>query len=104
MVSNQLKLTSANFVQSEGQDLIPEAVLDAADPIHQIQQLAGIGNQANLNEYTGYNSIPKTEGSNCSITAMEKVNYQQQNNVQPGTPEWFRLWFSKPYLTGESPF
>jgi hypothetical protein len=35
---------------------------------------------------------------------MEKVNYQQDNNVKPGTPEWFRLWFSKPYLTGESPF
>jgi hypothetical protein len=35
---------------------------------------------------------------------MEKVQYQQTNNVQPGSPEWFQLWFSKPYLTGENPW
>jgi len=35
---------------------------------------------------------------------MEKINYQNEHNVQPGTTEWFRLWFSKPYLTGEKPF
>jgi len=25
----------------------------------------------------------------------------RENNIKPGTPEWFQLWFSKPYLTGE---
>jgi hypothetical protein len=74
------------------------------DDLEQLKIMAGIGNKANLNEYTGYNSIPKTDGSNMSITANEKINYQQDNNIQPGTPEWFRLWFAKPYLTGETPF
>jgi hypothetical protein len=27
----------------------------------------------------------------------------RKNNIQPGTPEWFKLWFSLPYMTGEQP-
>jgi hypothetical protein len=52
-----------------------------------------------FNLYTGDGSV-STEGSNVSKTAMEKVDYQNDNNIQPGTPEWFRLWFSKPFMTG----
>jgi hypothetical protein len=44
-----------------------------------------------------------TEGSNISITGTEKAQLQRQHNIRPGTPEWFQLWFSKPYLTGEKP-
>jgi hypothetical protein len=25
----------------------------------------------------------------------------KDNNIKPGTPEWFQLWFSLPYMTGE---
>ena len=88
--------------QDYSQDNIPDAVLDSADPIHEIKALAGLGSLTKLQEYTASQTSDK--GSNCSITAAEKINYQQQHNVKPGTPEWFRLWFSKPYLTGESPF
>jgi hypothetical protein len=74
------------------------------DDLDQLKQLAGITqNLGRLQEYKGEGSVV-TNGSNMSITAMEKINYQQQNNVQPGTPEWFQLWFAKPYLTGEKPF
>jgi hypothetical protein len=74
------------------------------DDLDQLKQLAGITqNIGRLQEYKGEGSVV-TNGSNMSVTAMEKINYQQQNNVQPGTPEWFQLWFSKPYLTGEKPF
>jgi len=84
---------------------IPEAVLDANDTIMDIKRLAGVTNLnvGKLQEYKGEGSV-STEGSNVSKTAMEKINYQNQHNVQPGTPEWFRLWFSKPYLTGEKPW
>jgi hypothetical protein len=27
------------------------------------------------------------------ITASDKAQYQRQHNIQPGTEEWFRLWF-----------
>jgi hypothetical protein len=47
--------------------------------------------------------IDKDEGSNISITGNEKGKLQKKHNIKPGTDEWFRLWFSKPYLTGEKP-
>jgi hypothetical protein len=43
------------------------------------------------------------EGSNISITGNEKAKLQKKYNIKPGTKEWFKLWFSKPYLTGEKP-
>ena len=74
------------------------------DDLDQIKQLAGITqNVGKLQEYKGYGSV-QTDGSNMSITANEKIQYQNTNNIQPGTPEWFQLWFSKPYLTGEKPW
>ena len=74
------------------------------DDLDQIKQLAGITqNVGKLQEYKGYGSV-QTDGSNMSITANEKIQYQNNNNIQPGTPEWFQLWFSKPYLTGEKPW
>lgn len=72
--------------------------------LDQLKLLAGIThNVGQLQEYRGEGSI-HTCGSNISVTANEKIQYQQQNNIQPGTPEWFRLWFSKPYLTSEKPW
>ena len=72
--------------------------------LDQLKQLAGITqNVGRLQEYQGDGSVV-TNGSNMSITANEKIHYQQTNNVQPGSPEWFQLWFSKPYLTGEKPW
>ena len=29
--------------------------------------------------------------------------YQADNNIRPGTDAWFKLWFSRPTLTGEKP-
>ena len=75
------------------------------EELDQIKQLAGLtGNAGKLAEYKGYDTPTRIAGSNPSITAVEKINYQNNNNVQPGTPEWFQLWFSKPYLTGEKPW
>ena len=36
-------------------------------------------------------------------TGNEKGELMKKHNIQPGTKEWFQLWFSKPYLTGEKP-
>jgi hypothetical protein len=75
------------------------------DDLDQIKQLAGLnGNAGKLAEYKGYETPTRIEGSNPSITAAEKINYQNTHNIQPGTPEWFKLWFSLPYLTGEKPW
>jgi len=74
------------------------------DELDQIKQLAGVTqNVGKLQEYKGYGSV-KTDGSNMSITANEKIQHQNSNNIQPGTQEWFRLWFAKTGITGETPF
>lgn len=57
-----------------------------------------------LRHLSGINSTKSvTDGSNISITGDQKGELMKKNNIRPGTPEWFQLWFSKPYLTGEKP-
>lgn len=103
MASNDIRLKSSDFYSTD--DLIENTVLDAEDPIHEMMRLAGLStnNIGRLQEYKGEGSV-STQGSNCSITAMEKVDYQNNNDVQPGSPEWFRLWFAKTGLTKETPW
>lgn len=58
-----------------------------------LKLLAGVSNSSN--------SI--NNGSNISLTGTEKAQLMKKHNIKPGTPEWFQLWFSRPYLTGEKP-
>jgi len=62
--------------------------------LDQIKRLAGI------NEFKGYHPYG---GSNISITGNEKGELMKKHDIRPGTEEWFKLWFSLPYLTGEKP-
>ena len=64
------------------------------DELERIKKLAGI------NEFKGYQLY---DGSNISITGNEKGELMKKHDIKPGTAEWFKLWFSKPYLTGEKP-
>lgn len=91
----QIKFTSRDFVP-EGEQGEADAVLDNNDPIHELKALAGVNNsqQPNWKQY---------DGINVSRTGMEKRALEKKHNIKPGTPEWFQLWFSLPYLTGESP-
>lgn len=67
------------------------------DDIQQLKLLAGIGNRAVMQEYKGF------AGSNISVTGNEKGELMKAHDIRPGTDAWFKLWFSKPYLTGEQP-
>jgi hypothetical protein len=44
------------------------------------------------------------KGSNISATGTAVQRYQRRKNIQPGTDQWFKLWFSLPKLTGENPY
>jgi|TARA_B100002003_G_C14132263_1_gene544518 hypothetical protein len=59
-----------------------------------------------LKKLAGINE-PKEEhdsmGENLSLTGTKKSQYQRKHNIQPGTDEWFKLWFARPKLTGENP-
>jgi hypothetical protein len=67
------------------------------DSIEELRVLAGIGNRAVMQEYRGF------AGSNISVTGNEKGELMKKHDIRPGTEAWFKLWFSKPYLTGEKP-
>ncbi len=67
------------------------------DDLQQLKLLAGIDNRAVMQEYRGF------AGSNISVTGNEKGELMQKHDIRPGTEAWFKLWFSKPYLTGEQP-
>lgn len=67
------------------------------DSIEELKTLAGISNRAVMQEYKGF------PGSNISVTGNEKGELMKKHDIRPGTEEWFKLWFSLPYLTGEKP-
>jgi len=82
------------------QDSPDDCYLAPDDPINElkaIQHLAGLGSDARLHE------LRVKQGSNISVTGSDKGRIQREKNIKAGTPEWFQLWFSKPYLTGETP-
>lgn len=60
--------------------------------LDELKKLAGI------NEFKG---LKPYDGSNISVTGTEKRKIEKEKNIQPGTDDWFQLWFSRPYLTGE---
>lgn len=60
------------------------------DELEKLKKLSGIDSNVTL-------------GSNISMTGTEKSQLMKQHNIKPGTDAWFKLWFSKQYLTGEKP-
>jgi len=108
----QLRITSENFV-TPGEQGHPDAAMHP-DDLNQLRRLAGLTLVEDY--YTAGGHDPGIDspndadqpslspvGSNISITGMEKRRLEKSNNIKPGTPEWFKLWFSKPFLTGEKP-
>jgi hypothetical protein len=59
--------------------------------LDELKKLAGI------NEFKGYSPY---EGSNISVTGMEKRRLEKEMGLKPGDPDWFKLWFSLPHMTG----
>jgi hypothetical protein len=97
----QYRITSDNI----NKDSPDDCHLDPNDPIKEIkilQYLGGINAQGRLYEYRLQNQQAE-QGSNISVTGNAKGELMKKHNIKPGTPEWFKLWFSLPYLTGEKP-
>ena len=63
-------------------------------------ELSDLKRLAGITEFRDYQPY---DGSNISITGNEKQKLEKEHNIKPGTPEWFQLWFSLPYMTGEPP-
>jgi hypothetical protein len=41
---------------------------------------------------------------NISHTAQALKDKEKRLGLKPGDPEWFKLWFSRPYMTGTPTF
>lgn len=67
--------------------------------LEELKQLAGVGQGVYPPD-----TVDHSDTQNITHTAAEKVNHMKKHNIEPGTDEWFKLWFSKPKLTGENPF
>ena len=63
------------------------------DELERIKKLAGVDNL----------SASDSMGENISAVATAKAEYQRKHNIKAGDPDWFKLWFAQPKLTGENP-
>ena len=63
--------------------------------IKTLQRLAGI------HEFKGYKPVSL---ENMSFTADALKQKENRLGIKPGDADWFKLWFSKPYLNGPIQF
>jgi len=109
----QYRYTSADFAPQDSH--IPDAFMEDSE-LARIKQLAGVAKPELLKEYsTGESNpaqhtpndndmpTPSAVGSIAPTNNTTKKSIEKQLNIKTGTPEWFRLWFAKPELTGEKP-
>jgi hypothetical protein len=66
------------------------------DELEYIKKLAGV------NEFKGYSEYQIDENPSETAAALKKK--EKEMGVKPGDPDWFKLWFSKPYMTGQVHF
>jgi hypothetical protein len=112
----QYRIVSADFV-TPGDSGDQDAYMSPAQ-LAELKKLAGIDTLGLLEDYTagGHENSPPGQdaqatdqemssplGGKDSMPDSEKYQIQKQNHIKPGSPEWFRLWFSKEWLTGEKP-
>ena len=62
--------------------------------IEDLKRLAGIDKKQN----------DPSMGENISHTATALRQKERKLGLKPGDPDWFKLWFSRPYMTGPVQF
>jgi len=90
----QYRITAADFNPPSPE--IDDAYLDPNDPVHALKAMGKFDGLALIQP-------PTAEEISQPATTLDKAKIQKEQNIKPGTPEWFQLWFSRPDLTGESP-
>ena len=57
---------------------------------------------AGINEFKGYTEYVLDENPSETATALKKK--ERDMGLKPGDPDWFKLWFSMPFMTGQPSF
>ena len=82
----QYRITKDDVPQSSEDD----CYLAPTDPIHELMATAimgGLGGQERLAAYKATLRQP--------VVSSNKGQIQREQNIKPGTDEWFKLWFGK---------
>ena len=110
MISRPLK-TGTNRIPKVGKKKVNEGkklprtsefLYQKVDEVEDIKRLSGVYDNYQIPVYVE-GATSAYSGSNISKTAAEIAKIMKEKNIQPGTPEWFQLWFSLPKMTGEKP-
>ena len=82
----QYRITTQDVNPSTDED----CYLAPDDPIHALMPAAMMGGLGNGQALANYNNLqlPKIHGSDNS-------RIQREQNIKPGTEEWFKLWFGR---------
>ena len=57
-----------------------------------------------LKKLAGITDTKTSTGENMSVTATNLRKKEREMGLRPGDPDWFKLWFSRPYMTGPDKF
>lgn len=86
----QYYITKENILQDSPDD----CYISPTDPINELKiasYMGGLGSEVRLASYKA-----NTEAANKVNTGqVDKSNYMKENNIKPGTPAWFELWYGK---------
>lgn len=89
----QYRITTSDL----NQDSPDDAYLAPDDPIHELKAVAAMGGLGVDAAMQKYNSLQKP-----MIVGSTKGQEAREQGIKPGTDAWFKHWFAKPHLTGES--
>ena len=82
----QYRITVSDLVQDSNDD----AYLAPEDPIHELKAAAMMGGLGAAERLADYRATLKQP-----VVGSNKGQIQREQNIEPGTDEWFRLWFGK---------
>lgn len=91
----QYRVTAEMFNPKGNDPTVPDAYVDP----NELQRLIALSGIPNLWSANVAESASPVDGS----VGTDKAEYQRKHNIKPGSAEWFRLWFSLPFMTGEKP-
>lgn len=80
----QYRITTADIIPKSDDD----CYLSPDDPIHELMKtIGGIGSEQALATYL--------QSSHPTIIGSDKGQIAREQNIQPGTEEWFKHWFGR---------
>ena len=82
----QYRITASNIIPQDDND----AYLAAEDPIHELKAAAMMGGLGAAERLADYRATLRQP-----VVGSNKGQIQREQNIKPGTDEWFQLWFGR---------